>query len=172
MAASTERVANLPASSQTAGDKRPIHILICDDSGNVIASFGGAGVQYTKGDTDATPTGTVAMWTKADDTIHPASVADPLPAQSIGADTLAADQVAMTDTAAEIVAARTGRRSVTVVQLGTDSVYLGPTSGVTDTNGVILIGTIGAAATFEYAGALYGICASGESSTVAYVEEY
>lgn len=88
-----------------------------------------------------------------------------------GTGTLATNQVSVTTTATQIVASRSGRRSVTVIQHGSTAVYLGPTSGVTTSNGILLIGTAGAAVTFEYSGAVYGIVSSG-SVTVGYAEEY
>lgn len=88
-----------------------------------------------------------------------------------GSATIAVNQVSVAATATQIVASRTGRRSVTVVMHGSTNIFIGPTSGVTTSNGLLLIGTAGAAVTFEYTGALYGIAATG-SVTVSYVEEY
>lgn len=45
-----------------------------------IVSGGGSGVQYTDADSDATPTGTLAMWfNNTNDTVHAASENNPLP---------------------------------------------------------------------------------------------
>lgn len=136
MAVSEERIANLPGTSQQAGDKKPQHVLVVDGSGNAV-TFGGsggtsevdsstftpgvtlgtpaigayqatpdtladgelgilaldtnrnlkvnvsaggtAGTQYTEGDTDATITGTAAMWEDASNTLRAAGTANPLP---------------------------------------------------------------------------------------------
>jgi len=48
--------------------------------GAVAGSIGG-GTQYTEGDTDATITGTAAMWEDAANTLRAVSVANPLPIQ-------------------------------------------------------------------------------------------
>jgi len=42
MAVSEERIANLPGTSQQAGDKKPQHVLVVDGSGNAV-TFGGSG---------------------------------------------------------------------------------------------------------------------------------
>lgn len=55
----------------------PLAVAIVDTDGDQIASFGG-GVQYTSGDADASPTGTVAMWDDAG-TMRAVSAAKPLP---------------------------------------------------------------------------------------------
>lgn len=88
-----------------------------------------------------------------------------------GTSTLATNQVSVTTSATLIVAARSGRRAVTVVQHGTTAVYLGASSGVTTSTGVLLIGTAGSAVELCHAGDVYGIVASG-SVTVGYAEEY
>lgn len=55
------------------GDRDALDIVLYDDSGNQITTFGG-GTQYTEGDTDATLTGTVAMAEGPSDTATPLQV--------------------------------------------------------------------------------------------------
>lgn len=70
---------SLTASVRNTGSNDSLNVAIVDGSGNQITSFGG-GTQYTDGDTDASPTGTVAMWwDDGDDTVHAASPSDPMP---------------------------------------------------------------------------------------------
>lgn len=80
------------------------------------------------------------------------------------------NQVSITTSATLIVAARTTRRSVTVTNLGTTAIYIGP-SGVTTTTGSLLIGTAGAAISIPTTAAVYGIVSSGTQS-VSYIEVY
>jgi hypothetical protein len=69
-----------------SGATTAIATAIVDGSGNQITSFGG-GVQYTEGDVDATPTGTVALWRDDNDnSLHAASQDEPLPIKISAAD--------------------------------------------------------------------------------------
>lgn len=86
-----------------------------------------------------------------------------LPTSPAGLSTLATAQVSVAATATVIAAARTGRSQVTVTNLGTTDVFLGG-SGVTTTTGILLTGTKGASVTLTFAGALYGIVATGTQS--------
>lgn len=79
-------------------------------------------------------------------------------------------QQALSNAATLIVAARTARHSVTIVNLSTTDIYLG-SSGVITSTGQLLLGTKGTAITLETTGAIYGIVASGTPS-VSYLEEY
>lgn len=88
----------------------------------------------------------------------------------LSGDNIATSQVSVAATATLIAALRSGRRSITVEQLGTTAVYLGG-SGVTTANGVLLAGTVGSSVTMNFTGALYGITASG-TQTVAEFEIY
>lgn len=56
----------------------PLAVTIIDGVGDVITSFGG-GVQYQEGDIDATPTGTLALWWDAANTLRAVSATKPLP---------------------------------------------------------------------------------------------
>ena len=90
------------------------------------------------------------------------------------AQNLSTSQVTVGTTATLILPARlsppqgtTGvRYAITLVNLGTNPLYFGPTSGVTTSNGVLLAGAIGASITIPYAGALYGIGAVSQAISV------
>jgi hypothetical protein len=87
--------------------------------------------------------------------------------------TLSAEDFAVLDgveaaTSTLVCAARTGRRSVTVEQLGTTAVYIGAT-GVTSATGALLPGVAGSSITLSVTGAIYGIAASG-TQAVAVIE--
>lgn len=72
--------------------------------------------------------------------------------------------------AAQLVAARSGRQSVTIVSNCANPIELGSTSGVTTANGVILPGVVGASITLNYSGAVYAIGAA--SCAVSLYELY
>ena len=80
----------------------------------------------------------------------------------------APSQVSVAATATLIVAARSGRLTITVTNMSTTAVYLGGTSGVTTGTGLLLPGTVGATITLAYSGALYGIVATGTENVNAY----
>lgn len=87
-----------------------------------------------------------------------------------GSDNMATGQVTVATTATQIVAARTGRSSVTIVNDGTVDVFLGG-STVTTTTGELLAGVKGQTLTLNTSAAVYGIVATG-TETVTYVENY
>jgi len=89
-----------------------------------------------------------------------------LPAQAAASFTPA--QVSLSPTAAQIVAARAGRFSVTVINTGATAFYIGPTSSVAPANGVLIPAGVGVSITLAYAGALYGVTASGTAAISAY----
>lgn len=170
MAASVSNIANLPGSSQAAGDKAPQHVAVVDTSGNVVETFGGGGTtQYTEGDIDTSFTGNAVIWEDASDTARVVSKAKPLPTQEIGADTFTVNQVSVAATATQIVAARTSRKAVGIMNHGTTAVYLGPANTVTTSNGLLL--PANSSVVLNYAGDVYGIVAS-STQTVSYGEEY
>lgn len=86
------------------------------------------------------------------------------------ANTFATGQSTLGTTAVQVAAARTGRRSITIVNHSTTDVYIGG-SGVTATTGTLLLGTKGASITLESTGAIYGITTAG-TPTVSFMEEY
>ena len=63
------------------GSSDSLAVAIVDSSGNQIESFGGAGVQYTEGATDATITGSTMLWEDTGDTLRAVSAAKPLPVE-------------------------------------------------------------------------------------------
>jgi len=80
--------------------------------------------------------------------------------------------VTVAATATLLVAARTGRGSVKIINEGTTEVFIGPANTVTiSSGGDILLGTRGASHTYNYAGALYGIVGTG-TQLVRVVELY
>jgi hypothetical protein len=87
-----------------------------------------------------------------------------------GSPNLATGQITINTTATVISTTRTTRRSITVVNHGTTSIFLGG-STVSTTTGVLLIGVAGAAVTFNVTGTISGIVTSG-SQQVSFEEEY
>lgn len=96
-----------------------------------------------------------------------ASVTVPPP---VGAANFATGQQALSNTAAEIVAIRSTRTTITVVNLSTTDIYIGGAS-VTTSTGQLLLGTKGSAVTLATTAAVYGIVATGTPS-VSFEEEY
>jgi len=120
-------------------------------------------------------TGLVPTKVYADETTHRLLVSAVITSGSFsissgGVTNFATSQVALSTTASLIVAARATRASVTIVNLSTTDIYLGG-SGVTTSNGQLLLGTKGTAVTISAVGDVYGIVASGTPS-VSYEEEY
>lgn len=74
------------------------------------------------------------------------------------------------DPAVALAAERSQRIQLVVTNVGTNNVYLGPTSAVTSSSGLLLPPDI-PLVLFTRA-ALYGICASGETATVSVAETY
>jgi archaellum component FlaF (FlaF/FlaG flagellin family) len=72
---------------------------------------------------------------------------------------------------ATLVETNRSRASVTLENLGTNQVCFGPTSAVTLANGICLPGTVGAALTIPFAGAVYGIATTG-TTTIAVMDLY
>ncbi len=146
-----------PVATTVLADSTNAQVMRLDvGTGSAISAFTGA-VTVTSGSVGIT--GTVAStqsgtWNTG--TVSP--------------DNVATAQVSVTTSATLIAAARAGRRSITVEQLGTTAVYLGAT-GVTTATGVLLPGTVGSSVTLNFTGALYGIVATG-TQTVAEFELY
>lgn len=89
---------------------------------------------------------------------------------SKGAGNLATTQVSVGTTATLIAAARPGRARLMITQSAAGPCYYGPTNAVSATTGSRLT-VAGASKTYEYSGALYGVCPSGAVTTDA-DEEY
>ena len=85
------------------------------------------------------------------------------------------NQVAMSDTAASIIASNTSRRKLILTNTGSDIVFIGNSSSVVDTANNANGGyPIIADETFylnDYDGVVYGICASGLTSEISVLEE-
>ncbi len=94
--------------------------------------------------------------------------------RSVGSDNINTGQNASSTNSAaavQIVAARAGRRSVTVTNItGSQPVYLGG-PGVTASNGFFLAGTVGAAVTIPTTAAISAL-STGAAQTLAYVETF
>lgn len=77
--------------------------------------------------------------------------------------------VSVTNTATLIVAANTKRRSITIVNDSSSTIYIGPDSSITTANGTPLYGrqtrTEGRNIPEGYQGDIYGIVASGTADT-------
>ena len=91
-----------------------------------------------------------------------------VPVVTLGGDTFSTNQVSVTTSATQIVAAAT-RIGVSVTNTGTTAVYCGPTSGVTTSNGDFIPGTAGASAFYTVNTSVYCIVGAG-SQTVSYAE--
>jgi len=83
---------------------------------------------------------------------------------------LAAGQFTVSTTAGIAVPARAGRSAVTITNLGTTDVFIGP-SGVTATTGHLLPGIKGASITVPTSAAIYAIIAAG-SQAVSYLDTF
>ena len=102
-----------------------------------------------------------------------ASDQTPIPVITDGSTNIITNQVSVDTTSGGklIVAARTGRVDVTIVNgSGGKTVYLGA-SGITTGTGLELVGIEGAAITISTAAAVYGIVGAG-SQTVSFMETY
>ena len=108
----------------------------------------------------------------------PAVVTDPAlvvvnrdPITIADAPNLAVGQISVATTATQIVAARAGRRTLTIITESTTAVRMGPV-GVTTGTGILLPGTANTGFTVNgFTGALYGITASG-TEAVSFLETY
>jgi hypothetical protein len=89
---------------------------------------------------------------------------------SKGSGTIATAQVSVGTTSTQVVAARSGRGSVKITNLGTTDVFIGNT-GVTTTTGDLLPGTKGASITVPTNAAVFAV-ASGAAQTVSVMEVY
>lgn len=84
---------------------------------------------------------------------------------SKGSAGIATAQVSVGTTATQIVAARAGRGSVKITNLGTTDVFIGA-AGVTSTTGDLLPGTKGASITIPSNAAIFGIAGTAQSVSV------
>jgi len=86
-----------------------------------------------------------------------------------GSATMATSQISVGTVSTLIVAARVGRSSVTITNLGATDIFIGNT-GVALTTGTLLVGTKGAAITIPTSAAIYGIASVAQS--VSFIENY
>ncbi len=70
-------------------------------------------------------------------------------------------QVDVTGTATQLASTSTGRRSLLVENLGTTDVYLGDSSSVLTTDGLLLVGVKGGMISLPYTGEVWAITAGG-----------
>lgn len=102
------------------------------------------------------------------------SAATPTYERAVGSDNVATGQAAGSlspAAATQIVAARAGRRSVTITNItGTQPVYLGNT-GVTTANGLFLAGTAGASVTIATTAAIFATSPTA-AQTLSYMETF
>lgn len=91
-------------------------------------------------------------------------------AVSKGSGTIATAQVSVATTSTQVVAARAGRGSVKITNLGTTDVFIGNT-GVTTATGDLLPGTKGASITIPTNAAVFAV-ASGAAQNVSVMEVY
>ena len=87
-----------------------------------------------------------------------------------GVSRLETGQVSVGTSATLILPARRQRRSLLIVQHGTNAVYIGKDENVGTTTGVLLTGTAGAGISIPTTGEIWGI--AGSAQTVSYIEVY
>jgi len=80
-------------------------------------------------------------------------------------------KVTITDVATKILSADMNRRSFWIMNTGLKKVYIGYSSAATTDNPYLSpTGSFDRELARDYRGNLYGICATGESSTISYVD--
>lgn len=87
-----------------------------------------------------------------------------------GTPKLVTGQVSVGTSATLILPARRNRRSLLIVQHGTNAVYIGNDLSVATTTGVLLTGTAGTGISIPTTGEVWGI--AGSAQTVSYIEIY
>ena len=93
------------------------------------------------------------------------------PVSGAASTTMTPNQVAMTASAAQILAANTNREGASIINVGASTIYLGQTSGVTATTGFPLPPNTAYNIDIPlYTGAVFGICAATLTSTAGVVE--
>lgn len=98
-----------------------------------------------------------------------ATAVNPVPTRGYGAAAIATSQVSVGTSATQIVPARSGRVAVTITMVGAADVWVGAT-GVTVSNGALLLGTKGSSITIPTQSAVFGI--AGTAQTVSVLETY
>ena len=87
-----------------------------------------------------------------------------------GESKLETGQISITTAATKIIEARSNRRSLLIVQHGTNAVYIGKNADVSTTTGVLLTGTAGTGIAIPTTGEVWAI--AGATQTVSYIEIY
>lgn len=87
-----------------------------------------------------------------------------------GVSRLETGQISVGTSATLILPARRQRRSLLIVQHGSNAVYIGKDENVTSTTGVLLTGTAGVGLSIPTTGEVWGI--AGSTQTVSYIEIY
>ena len=87
-----------------------------------------------------------------------------------GVSRLETGQISVGTSATLILPARRQRRSLLIVQHGSNAVYIGKDENVTSTTGVLLTGTAGVGLSIPTTGEIWGI--AGSAQTVSYIEIY
>jgi hypothetical protein len=79
--------------------------------------------------------------------------------------------ITITDTATKILSADMNRRSFWVMNTGLKKIFLGYSSAVTTANPYLSpTGSFDRELARDYRGDIYGICATGETSTISYID--
>lgn len=102
--------------------------------------------------------------------VSPPTSTTPQASREYGQPNLNTNQVSVALTATQIAAARSARGAITIVNHGTNPVYIG-TGSVTATTGILLPGVVGASITLPYNGQVSGI-ATGGAQTVSFLETF
>ena len=98
------------------------------------------------------------------------SASSPILTTQTGSANIATGQVTVGTTATLVMAARAGRISGKVTDLGTTDIYCGP-SGVTTATGDLLAGVKGGAITIQTGAAIYCVVATG-TQPVSFMESF
>lgn len=101
----------------------------------------------------------------------PNSVSNPVTESPVGRPNLAVAQVNVGVTATQVVAARPGRKSVTITNTNTVAVYCSSSSSVTTSNGFWIPGVTGQTQVFDTTAAIYCVTGSG-TELVSVAEVY
>ena len=141
----------------------------CGTAANPVVVSGGTGGGGGGGAAagSVTPAGTNGTTAQA---VQGITGGVPIPTLGAQPTAIATGQVSCGTTAAQIVAARAGRRNVILIQEGTTLVRIGA-AGVTTATGVPLPGIAYSALTLDGGAALYCVTASG-TQLVSFVEAY
>ncbi|KQO76428.1 hypothetical protein [Methylobacterium sp. Leaf88] len=162
------------------GGKSRTHFILYDNAGNPVLTSGNPGFFSITGAVPL-PTGAATAAKQpafgtagapSPDVTSIQGVANGTPIPTVGSQpsNIATGQFSCGTTAAQAVAARTGRRNVLLIQEGTTLVRIGA-SGVTPSTGAPLPGTAYSSMTIDGSAAVFCVTGSG-TQTISYVETY